>query len=166
MNILSAPLHIFPWELFSSRTLSISISGHCKHSSMFHCSYIYKWSLVVCGSRYCTELSQNSSVHLLCSACESSAAPHVLYCTFIHGPCKVPCTYSLLLWVWVHFRHEYTYCAMNIVHLITVLDLGLFSITWMPIAQSCVGVHRSNTKITWVIAECNVQSGLKTLKRL
>ena len=28
----------------------------------------------------------------------------------------------------VHFRHEYTYCTMNIVHLITVLDLGLFSI--------------------------------------
>ena len=28
----------------------------------------------------------------------------------------------------VAFRHEYRYCAMNIVHLITVLNLGLFSI--------------------------------------
>ena len=28
----------------------------------------------------------------------------------------------------VTFRHEYYYCAMNIVHLITVLDLGLFLI--------------------------------------
>ena len=83
MNILSAPLHMFPWESFSSRTLSISISGNCRHSSMFHCSYIYKCSLVVCGSRYCTELSQNSCVHLLCSACKSSAALHVYTALFM-----------------------------------------------------------------------------------
>ena len=69
------------------------------------------------------------------------------------------CTYS-------RFRVFSPECTLHsaVTHVIKVWERR--RLTWIPIAQMCVGVRRSNTKITWVIAECNVQSGLKTLKRL
>ena len=106
---------------------------------MFHCSYIHKWSLVVCRFWYCTELSQNSCAHLLRSACElfvCCSARRRRY--HIHGPCECLARIHCSCECSVHFRHEYTYCTMNIVHLITVLDLGLFSVcglTSSPVGQ-------------------------------
>ena len=48
--------------------------------------------------------------------------------------------------------------------LITVLE-G-WRLAWILMALSYMRLYRSNAKIAWVIAVCNVQSGLKKLKRL
>lgn len=50
-------------------------------------------------------------------------------------------------------------------HVITVLHKRL-EFHANSNAESCVRIHRSNTKITWVITMCNMQLGLKILKQL
>ena len=123
-NILSTPMHMFPLESFSSRTLPISTSGNCRHSSMFHCSCIHKWSLVVCG--FGIALSYHKTLactYILRSACELFVRCSVRRIYHIHGPCEWLTRIHSYCECIVHFRHEYTYCTMNIVHLITVLDL-------------------------------------------
>ena len=60
-----------------------------------------------------------------------------MYDVHTHTPCeclaRIHCSYEC----GVHFRHEYTYCAMNIVHLLIVLDLGLFSICGVTGSLAC-----------------------------
>ena len=53
---------------------------------------------------------------------------HILTQKDTDGPCECLARIHCSCECGLHFRHEYTYCAMNIVHLITVLDLGPFSI--------------------------------------
>ena len=70
------------------------------------------------------------------------------------------------VYVYSRFRVFSPDCTLHsaITHVIKVWDRR--RLMWISIVQLCVGVRHSNTKITRVIAECNVQSGLKTLKQL
>ena len=80
--------------------------------------------------------------------------------------CAIHLNVVAYLTCYSRFRVFKSDCTLHsvITHMMKVWEQQ--RLTSIPIAQSCVGVHRSNTKITWVIAKCNVQSGLKTLKRL
>ena len=87
----------------------------------------------------------------------------VLAAAIIYYPCAIIISTGA-----VHIWHCTVVpdCTLHstITHVILVLEW------WMPTHDCAIGIHvslrRSHTFITWVIAECNVQSGLKTLKRL
>ena len=83
-----------------------------------------------------------------------------IYC-IIHGPCECLARIHCSCEKGVHFHHEYTYCAMNIVHLITVLNLGLFSIcgfTPPPRTHTHTHTHTvTTTNITLLAAHTHMQ---------
>ena len=77
---------------------------------------------------------------------------------------------SVHVWVsWVRYSHftisspDCTFHAA-ITHMIKVLEW--WSLTWIPMAKSCVRLCCSNTVITWVFAVCKVQSRLEIVKWL
>ena len=104
-----------------------------------------------------------------------------IFCTCTHR-CEMQCGMSTTVWYWLwmdwtfdcigntglgHLNTIYSRfspdCTLHaaISHVISVLE------RWRLTHDYTIGIHvrlhHSNTFITWVIAECNVQSGLETL---
>ena len=143
----------------------------CTYVCMCVCVYVCTY-VCMCVRTVCVYVCMCACVYV----CMCVLACRCVNCTCIHC---VPLFVVLVLlqlfdwlvcivpvWAWIvltysRFRVFSPDCTLHsaITHVIKVWERR--RLTWIPIAQSCVGVRRSNTKITWVIAKVQCAIGTK-----